>query len=133
MKTYVKIENVDERFDTMRDAVKYAEDNFDDEIESFEMNVYSDSGEHIDNQTVERNPYSNQFVYAAWSFGINKWNDNDYDYDWYGDEFNTLEQLLENEDYVNAKEKGYNLRVERYTQTVDENIGDVVDTYSEDD
>lgn len=131
MKSYVKIENVDERFDTMQDAVQYAEDNFDDEIKSFEMDIYSESGKHIDNQTVERNPYSNQFVYAAWGFGVSKWNDNEYD--WYGDVFDTLDQLLENEDYLSAKENGYGLRVEKYTQTVDENIGDVVDTYSEDD
>ena len=129
MKTYITIDNVDRKFDTIRDAVQYAEDNFDDEIESFEMDVYSENGEHIDNQTVERNPYSNQFVYAAWGFGVSKWNDNEYD--WYEDEFDTLEQLLENEDYVAAKEKGYDLRVEKYTQTVDENIGDVVDTYDE--
>lgn len=129
MKTYITIDNVDRKFDTIRDAVQYAEDNFDDEIESFEMDVYSENGEHIDNQTVERNPYSNQFVYAAWGFGVSKWNDNEYD--WYGDEFDTLEQLLENEDYVAAKEKGYGLRVEKYTQTVYENIGDIVDSYEQ--
>lgn len=131
MKTYITIDNVNRKFDTMRDAVQYAEDNFDDEIESFEMNVYSENGEYLEDQTVERNPYSNQFVYAAWGFGISKWNDSDYD--WYGDEFDTLEQLLVNEDYVAAKEKGYDLRVEKYTQTVDETIGDTVDTYEEDD
>lgn len=130
MESYVKIKNVDECFGTMQDAVQYAEDNFDDEIESFEMDVYSESGEHIDNQTVERNPYSNQFVYAAWGFGVSKWNDNEYD--WYG-EFDTLYQLLENEVYLSAKAKGYGLRVEKYTQTVDEDIGDVVDIYEEDD
>lgn len=131
MKTYVIIDNVDKRFPTIQDAVQYAEDNFDDEIESFEMDVYSESGEHIDNQTVERNPYSNQFVYAAWGFGVSKWNDNEYD--WYEDIFDTLDQLLENEGYLAAKAKGYGLRVEKYTQTVYENIGDVVDTYLEED
>ena len=144
MKTYVTIDNVDERFPTMQDAVQYAEDSFDDEIESFEMDVYSESGEHIDNQTVERNPYSNQFVFAAWGFCVNKYVHSDEEYgedynpaqtaaDWnyQGDMFDTLDQLLENEDYLTAKEKGYGLRVEKYTQTIDENIGDVVDTYSE--
>lgn len=131
MKTYVKIDNVDKRFPTMQDAVQYADDNLDDEIESFEMNVYSESGEHIDNQTVERNPYSNQFVYAAWGFGIDKYGNGEYDWQ-YGD-YDTLEELFEDEDYIRAKENGYGLRVEKYTQTVDENIGDVVDTYSEED
>lgn len=131
MKTYVKIDNVDERFPTMQDAVQYADDNFDDAVESFEMNVYSESGEHIDNQTVERNPYSNQFVYAAWGFGIDKYGNGEYDWQ-YGD-YDTLEELFEDEDYIHAKENGYGLRVEKCKQTVDENIGDVVDTYSEDD
>ena len=131
MESYVKIENVDKRFGTMQDAVQYAEDNFDDEIESFEIDIYSESGELIDNQTVEWNPYSNQFVYAAWGFGVSKWNDNEYD--WYVNVFDTLDQLLENKDYLSAKAKRYGLRVEKYTQTVDENIGDVVDTYEEDD
>lgn len=146
MKIYVTIDNVDERFPTMQDAVQYAEDNFDDEIESFEMDVYSESGEHIDNQTVERNPYSNQFVYAAWGFCVNKYVHSDEEYgedynsaqaaaDWnyQGDSFDTLDQLFKNEDYIRAKTNGYGLRVEKCTQTVDENIGDVVDTYSEDD
>lgn len=128
MKNYITIDNVDQKFDTIRDAVQYAEDNFSDEIESFEMNIYS-NGEYLEYQTVERNSYSNQFVYAAWGFGIDKYG---YDeWDWYGDEFDTLEQLLENEDYLSAKAKCYGLRVEKYTQTVDENIGDVVDTYEE--
>ena len=129
MKTYVVINNVEQKFNTMQDAVQYAEDNFDDEIESFEMSVYSENGENLDCQTVERNPYSGNFVYAAWSFGIDKHGYNDYD--WYDDEFDTLEQLLENEDYAVAKEKGYDLRVEKYTQTIYENIGDVVDRYTE--
>lgn len=145
MKIYVTIDGVDKRFDTMQDAVQYAEDNFDDEIESFEMDVYSESGEHIDNQTVERNPYSNQFVFAAWGFCVNKYVHNDEEYgedynpvqaaaDWnyQGDMFDTLDQLLENEDYLSAKANDYGLRVEKFTQTVDENIGDVVDTYVED-
>ena len=144
MKTYVIIDNVDKRFPTIQDAVQYAEDNLDDEIESFEMDVYSESGEHIDNQTVERNPYSNQFVFAAWGFCVNKYVHSDEDYgddynpaqaaaDWnyQGDMFDALDQLLENEDYLTAKANGYGLRVEKYTQTIDENIGDVVDTYSE--
>jgi hypothetical protein len=144
MKTYVIIDNVAQRFNTIQDAVQYAEDNFDDEIESFEMSVYSENGENLDCQTVERNPYSNQFVYAAWGFCVNKYihNDDDYgedysfaqaaaDWDYQGDEFDTLEQLLENADYLSAKAKGYGLRVEKYTQTIDENIGDVIDRYTE--
>lgn len=127
MKTYITIDNVNRKFDTMRDAVQYAEDNFDDELESFEMNVYSENGEYLEDQIVVRNPHNESFVYAAWGFGVSKWNDNEYD--WNGDEFNTLEQLLENETYLAAKEKGYGLRVEKYTQTVDESIGDTVDTY----
>lgn len=128
MKTYITIDNVDRKFDTIRDAVQYAEDNFGDEIESFEINIYS-NGEYIEYQTVERNPYSGNFVYAAWGFGVSKWNDNEYD--WCG-EFDTLDQLFESAEYISAKEKGYGLCVEKYTQTVDEIIGDTVDTYEED-
>lgn len=127
MKTYITIDNVDRKFDAIRDAVQYAEDNFVDEIESFEMNIYS-NGEYLECQTVERNPHSGSFVYAAWGFGVSKWNDNEYD--WCG-EFDTLNQLFESVEYISAKEKGYGLRVEKYTQTVDEVIGDTVDTYEE--
>lgn len=142
MKTYVKIDadelievvgtgDIKERFDTISDAVQYADEHFNEDMDSFEVYVYNaDTDICVDSQTVKRNPYSGDFVYAAWGFGVSKWNDDEWD--WYGDVFDTLDQLLENEDYLSVKENGYGLRVEKYTQTVDENIGDVVDTYEED-
>lgn len=140
MKTYVKIdtngiidvEEINERFDTLRDAVHYADDHFNEDMDSFEVDIYNaDTNEYIEYQTVERNYCSGDFVYAAWGFGIDKYGDGEYN--WQDKEYDTLEELFEDEDYIHAKETGYGLRVEKYTQTVDENIGDVVDTYSEDD
>ena len=140
MKTYVKIdsngivgfEEINERFDNLRDAVQYADDHFDEDMDSFEVNIYNaNTDEYIEYQTVERNYCSGDFVYAAWGFGIDKYGDSEYD--WQENEYDTLEELLEDEDYIRAKENGYALRVEKYTQTAYENIGDVVDTYSEED
>lgn len=130
-KIYITIENIDKKFTSIEDAVKYADENFDSDIESFELNIFSDDGKLIDWQTVERNPYSGDFVYAAWVFSTNKYDDSEDTWEFDGGSYDTLEQLLKDPDYLAAKSNGYRLKVELITQTTYETIGDVVDTYEE--
>lgn len=57
MKTYVTIDSIDgKKFDTVEDAVLYIEEQ---EIETTEINIYSEDGTFLEYQTIEsKNSYS---------------------------------------------------------------------------
>lgn len=114
------------KFDKISQAVEYAEENFEDR-ETFEINIVSDDGSVLSYDTIERNPYSKDFVYTAWGWGIDKYNDGEFD--WQDGEFNTPEELVATPEFIEAKRNGYGLSVKAYTQTLYETIGDEVDTY----
>lgn len=137
MKTYVKIELngelIDEKFDTIDDAVMYAErhgENADTDV--LEIDVYDIEDNLLEWQTSERNYNSGDFVYNTW--GI------------FGYTVNEVGKVTDNENLVmlinseaEARERAENIKdkfsrfdrvcIESYSQTISENIGDVDKCY----
>ena len=139
MKTYVTIElngqAIDKKFDTIDDAVGYAEQHKKDvETDTLEINVYDTEGEMLEYQTSKRNPYSGDFEYYTWGiFG------RDFDKEsGRCTDSEILEELINSEE--EAREIAEKLHkdkfsrfdtvsIESYLQTIDENIGDVGKSY----
>ena len=137
MKTYVTIElneeTIDTKFDTIDEAVYYAEQHKEDiDTDVLEIDVYDSENNLLEWQTSKRNPYSGDFMYNTW--GIFGYNVNEG-----GKVTNseTLYELINSE--AEAREIAENIKdkfsrfdrvcIESYLQTISENIGDVDKSY----
>lgn len=137
MKTYVRItlneKTIDTKFDTIDEAVGYAERHKEDiDTDVLEIDVYDSENNLLEWQTSERNPCSGDFMYNTWGiFGYNvneggKVTDSE-----------TLSELINSE--AEAREIAENIKdkfsrfdrvcIESYLQTTSENIGDVDKSY----
>ena len=63
MKTYVELKNNDRKFDTIEDAIQEAESQ---QLDTADIEVYSEDGELLEWQAAERNPHSGDLVYSTW-------------------------------------------------------------------
>lgn len=119
MKTYVELKNDDRKFDTIEDAIQEAERQ---QLETADIEVYSEDGELLEWQTAERNPYSNDLVYSTW--GVFRGD--------IGDDGKLVASEILREQINSRKEAidialelmDYGVCIQDYSQTLSENIGD---------
>lgn len=119
MKTYVELKNDDRKFDTIGDAIQEAERQ---QLETADIEVYSEDGELLEWQTAERNPHSGDLVYSTW--GVFR---GDID-----DDGNLVASEILREQINSRKEAidialelmDYGVYIQDYSQTLSENIGD---------
>lgn len=133
-KTYVKIafnsETIGQKFETIDDAVAYAEQHHEtDENDILKIYVYNTDGELCDRQECSRNPYSGDFVYYAWGvYGENFFDDSHRvsDSEIFADGINSEQDAREiAETFRNKFKKFDRVTIANYSQTVNENIGDL--------
>ena len=136
MKTYVTIElngqAIDKKFDTIDDAVEYAEQHKKDvETDTLEINVYDTEGEMLEYQTSKRNPYSGDFEYYTWGiFGYNVNEDGKVtDNETLAELINSEKEAREIADIKDKFSKFDKVCIESYLQKISENIGDVGKSY----
>lgn len=108
MKTYVELKNNDRKFDTIEDAIQEAENQ---QLETADIEVYSEDGELLEWQTAERNPYSGDLVYSTWGvFGC----------DILREQINSRKEAID----IALELMDYGVYIQDYSQTLSENIGD---------
>lgn len=74
MNTYVELKGFDNKFDTIDDAIQFAEDK---QLETAEIFVFSEDGDILESQECERNPHSGDLVYYTWGvFGYTFYEEN---------------------------------------------------------
>lgn len=119
MKTYVELKNDDRKFDTIEGAIQEAENQ---QLETVDIYVYSEDGELLEWQTVERNPYSNDLVYSTWGVFRASFYDN-----------GEIEQTEILREQINSRKEAidaaldlmdHGVYIQDYSQTLSENIGD---------
>lgn len=119
MKTYVELKNDDRKFDTIEDAIQEAESQ---QLDTADIEVYSEDGELLEWQAAERNPHSGDLVYSTW--GVFR---GDID-----DDGNLVASEILREQINSRKEAidialelmDYGVYIQDYSQTLSENIGD---------
>ena len=119
MKTYVGLKNDDRKFDDIDDAIKEAERQ---KLDTADIYVYSEDGELLEWQTVERNPNSGDLVYSTW--GVFK--AHFYDDGRLGQTETLREQINSRKEAIDAALElaDYGVFIQDYSQTLSENIGD---------
>lgn len=121
MKTYVTIDKLDKRYDSIDDAIQAAEDM---ELETVTVYVHDEDGNILDSQECDRNPYSNDLVYCTW--GVFAYRHNGYCDKMLAEGINSEAEAREAaEKCKNDFWKYEEVRIETYEQTLSENIGDV--------
>lgn len=116
MKTYVEYQG--KKFDTISDAIEYAEDIA---AETAKIDVYDNSGNYLEGQTAERNPYSNDLVYTTWGVFL----DDNCDH-WIG-EINSHDDAYEMAVNLKKQNPESDIFIQAYTQTLSENIDNIDD------
>lgn len=119
MKTYVELKNDDRKFDTIEDAIQEAERQ---QLETADIEVYSEDGELLEWQTAERNPHSGDLVYSTW--GVFR-GDIDVDGKLVASEI-LREQINSRKEAIDIALElmDYGVYIQDYSQTLSENIGD---------
>lgn len=119
MKTYVELKNDNRKFDTIEDAIQEAENQ---QLETADIEVYSEDGELLEWQTAERNPYSGDLVYSTW--GVFR-GDIDDDGKLVASEI-LREQINSRKEAIDIALElmDYGVYIQDYSQTLSENIGD---------
>lgn len=119
MKTYVELKGTDRKFDTIEDAIQEAENQ---QLETADIEVYSEDGELLEWQTAERNTHSGDLVYST--RGVFKENIDD-------DGKLVASEILREQ--INSRKEAidialelmdYGVCIQDYSQTLSENIGD---------
>lgn len=97
MKTYVAIDGIDgKKFDTVEDAVLYIEEQ---EIETTEINIYSEDGTFLEYQTIES---KNNYIFAMYGIFVNN-----YGYqEWYNNTETQYNSEQETREIVNDLPQG---------------------------
>lgn len=119
MKTYVELKGTDRKFDTIEDAIQEAENQ---QLETADIEVYSEDGELLEWQTAERNPHSGDLVYSTW--GVFREDIGD-DGKLVGSEI-LREQINSRKEAIDIALElmDYGVCIQDYSQTLSENIGD---------
>lgn len=119
MKTYVELKNDNRKFDTIEDAIQEAENQ---QLETADIEVYSEDGELLEWQTAERNPHSGDLVYSTW--GVFR-GDIDDDGKLIGSDI-LREQINSRKEAIDIALElmDYGVYIQDYSQTLSENIGD---------
>lgn len=108
MKTYVELKNDDRKFDTIEDAIQEAENQ---QLETADIEVYSEDGELLEWQTAERNPHSGDLVYSTW--GV-------FRSEILREQINSRKEAID----IALELMDYGVYIQDYSQTLSENIGD---------
>lgn len=127
MKTYVEILGYDGRFKDIDDAIQTAEDKG---MEAVEVFVYDNqTSEIVDSQDCERDDTEEEFVYYTWGiFGYVCYDGSDRveSSDILGEGISSKEEAIEAAEKLREKLSRYDyVTVEKYSQTLSENISDV--------
>ncbi len=119
MKTYVELKNDDRKFDTIEEAIEVAENQ---QLDTADIYVYSEDGELLEWQTVERNTNSGDLVYSTWGVFRASFYDN-----------GEIEQTEILREQINSRKEAidaaldlmdHGVYIQDYSQTLPENIGD---------
>lgn len=119
MKTYVELKNDDRKYDTIEDAIQEAERQ---QLETADIEVYSEDGELLEWQTAERNPHSGDLVYSTWGVFKARFNDDGelINCDALREQINSRKEAID----IALELMDYGVHIQDYSQTLSENIGD---------
>lgn len=127
--TYVTIDNLDERYEDIDSAIEAADKM---QLETVTINVYDQNGNLLESQDCERNPNSGDLVYTTWGiFGYRYFEGSDEieTSDGLSGSINSKEEAMAEAETIRDRFCRYDLvKLEAYTQTLSENIGDVTES-----
>lgn len=126
MNTYVTINDIDERYKNIDDAIEAAEDM---QLETLTIEVFNQDGKLLESQRCERNSNNGKIVYDTWGIfgyryfdGSEEIESSDILVESISSEAEAMQKL---EEMRNRFSQYDIVKVEAYSQTLYENIGDV--------